>query len=247
MSGWTQEQLEQMKRALACVVPSYNAGARVRPVVARLCAMLERVIVVDDGSTDGAAQALCDLPVRLLSFPENRGKGHALLAGFAEALREPWVEAVFVLDADGQHDPEELPGLYEVCIERQADLVIGARTFDKKGVPWRSRVGNQVSAAILRRVLGTDLTDTQSGYRVLSRRFAEDVVRSVPGGRYETEMAILLKALGEGRRVMSIPIRTIYESGNPSSHFRRIRDSYRVLWTLLRAILGAKARRASAR
>lgn len=232
-----QELAERMRRTLACVVPCYNAGGRVRPVVERLCAALDHVIVVDDGSTDYASATLRDLPARIIVFPRNRGKGHALLAGFSEALCEPCIEAVCVLDADGQHDPGELPRLFKAFTDKAAALVIGARTFDKAHVPWRSRFGNRISAALLQRFLGPGLTDTQSGYRVLSRNFVEDVLRSISGGRYETEMAILLKAIREGRRVVSIPIRTIYESGNPSSHFRKVRDSYRVMRTLFRSVL----------
>ncbi len=235
MAGHTQDLAERMRRTVACVVPCYNAGKRVRPVVERLSGALDHVIVVDDGSTDDALTTLHGLSAEVVAFPRNRGKGHALLAGFAEALQEPSIEAICVVDADGQHDPAELPRLFAAFLEDAADLVIGARTFDRAQVPWRSRFGNRVSAALLRRLLGPGLKDTQSGFRILSRSLAEDVLRTVPGGRYETEMAILLKAIRDGRRVVSIPIRTIYESGNPSSHFRKLRDSYRVMRTLFRA------------
>lgn len=229
------EAHERMRESLAAVVPCFNAGERVRPVVERLCVSLRHVLVIDDGCTDGCVDTLRDLDARILRFDTNRGKGHALLAGFAAALEIPEMQAVCVLDADGQHDPNELPGLFGAFIEGDADLLIGARVFDRESVPWRSRFGNRVSARLMRLLLGPGITDTQCGYRLLSRRFAEAVVREVPGGRYETEMRIVVKAIRDGARVVSAPVRTIYESGNPSSHFRKVRDSIRVIGALLGA------------
>ena len=84
-----------------------------------------------------------------------------------------------------------------------------------------------------RPLLRQPIPDTQSGYRIHSRRFVEDVLATIPGGRYETEMAILVKAAREGYRLVSEPIRTIYEEGNRSSHFNRLRDSYRIYRTFL--------------
>ena len=87
-------------------------------------------------------------------------------------------------------------------------------------------------SAVTRLLLGRKIPDTQSGFRLHSRRFLEVVVQDVAGGRYETEMEILVKAVLGGYEVVSVPIRTIYERGNPSSHFRRMRDSWRV-WRAL--------------
>ncbi len=222
---------------LAGVVPCYNAGPRVRPVIAQAQPYFERLVLVDDGSTDGGVQALADLPIRVITFPHNRGKGHALLAGLRAALEDPAMEAVCCLDADGQHDPAEIPKLHAAFLEHGADLVIGARTFNEDLVPWRSRFGNRVTAALTALLLGARLPDTQSGFRLFSRQFAEAVLESVSGGRYETEMEIVVKALREGCRIESVPIRTIYEEGNRSSHFRRIADSFRIYLRLSRLIL----------
>lgn len=220
---------------VAAIVPCYNAGSRIRPVAEGILRVLPDLIVVDDGSTDGAAAALSELPVKLVRLPRNRGKGHALCAGFTEALRLPGLAAAVVLDADGQHDPAELPRFIATFRERQADLVIGARVFDAAHVPWRSRFGNQLTAWIVRRLFGHAVGDTQCGYRLLSRPFLEAVAREVSGGRYDTEMEILLKGLEEEWRVSFLPIQTLYETGNPSSHFRKVRDSARIYWRLFRA------------
>jgi glycosyltransferase involved in cell wall biosynthesis len=224
----------------AVVVPCFNAGHRVRSVVENALQMVSRVILVDDGSTDGATEGLRDLPVNLIRFERNRGKGAALLAGFKAALDSPEITCVVVVDADGQHDPHEIPALYGAFVEQSADLIIGARTFDPAVVPWRSRFGNKLTVAVTKRLFGQYLPDTQSGFRLLARPFAESLFGAVPEGRYETEMAIIVKAIHERRKIVSVPIRTIYESGNVSSHFRKIRDSLRIYRVLLRAALRRK-------
>jgi glycosyltransferase involved in cell wall biosynthesis len=226
-----------LRAHVVAVVPCFNAGERVAPVVAGLREILEHVIVVDDGSTDGASATLGELGARVIVFPENQGKGFAMLCGFREALAIPDVTCAVIVDADGQHDPNELPGLYRMYLEQNADLVIGSREFDQAHVPWRSRIGNKLTAGITRILLGQRISDTQSGFRLHSRRLLEFIIERVPGGRYETEMEILVKAVRGGFSVTAAPIRTIYEAGNPSSHFNKFRDSFRIYRKLLKVSL----------
>jgi len=220
---------------LIAIIPCYNAGERVRGVAVGVLAQTPRLLVVDDGSTDGSAGSLRDLPIQFLRLDPNRGKGHALLAGFREALKDPEMACVCVLDADGQHDPAEIPRLHQAFLDTRADLVIGARVFDGVRVPWRSRFGNKVTIMVTALLLRHRLPDTQCGFRILSRGFLESVVDTVHGGRYETEMEIIVKAIREKRLTVSVPIRTIYEAGNASSHFRKFHDSYRIYSRLLKA------------
>ncbi|MBN2311152.1 MAG: glycosyltransferase family 2 protein [Candidatus Hydrogenedentes bacterium] len=234
-----------LRRTLAVLVPCYNAGERVRPVIEAALARVDHVVVVDDGSTDGAAAALADLPIRLVTFPENRGKGFAILEGFRAALSVPGVSGVAIIDADGQHDPGELPGLYKTFVDTGADLVIGSRTFDLAHVPWRSRFGNKLTAVLTRLLLKQPIPDTQSGYRIHSRRLLEDLLPSLRGGRYETETELLVRAVREGYCVVSSPIATIYEEGNPSSHFGKLRDPFRIYRRLFVTALRRSRRRAT--
>jgi len=219
----------------AVVVPCYNAGPRLRLVLEKALRHTPHVIVVDDGSSDGAVEAVRDLEVHAISLRPNQGKGVALIAGFRAALEMPGIEHVCVIDADGQHDPAELPSLVNTCETQHADLVIGTRAFDLPQVPWRSRFGNKLTAALASKLLGAAVVDTQSGYRLHSRRFAEAIVRDISGGRYETEMEILIKAVREGFVIVGVPIATVYEPGNPSSHFHKLRDSWRIYSRLFHA------------
>jgi glycosyltransferase involved in cell wall biosynthesis len=225
-----------MRQVLAAVVPCYNVGERVRPVVERLTELSDHVFLVDDGSTDGAVEGLRDLPAHIIVLQENRGKGNAMLQGFRAALELPQVTHVAIVDADGQHDPSELPRLFEAVANGGADFVIGSRSFGMGHVPLRSRLGNQLTALITRILLKRPVPDTQSGYRLHSRRLLEDVLANVSGGRYETEMEILVLAVRKGYKVASVPIKTIYEEGNPASHFNKLKDSFRIYRSLFRAV-----------
>ena len=104
---------------------------------------------------------------------------------------------------------------------------------------WRCcRFGNRASACITRLLLGCNLPDTQCGFRVLSPRFAQAVAEHVSGGRYETEMAMIVLAARGGFTLAHAPVRTIYEPGNSSSHFHRVRDSVRIYLRLTRVMFG---------
>ncbi len=231
---------DDMRARLAAVVPCYNAGARVEPVVRSLLEQLDHVVVVDDGSTDSATAPLQALGASIIQFPENKGKGFAMLAGFRAALAAEPVRGVVIVDADGQHDAGELAHLWETFVREDADLVIGTRTFDGEQVPLRSKIGNKFTAAATRVLIGAAIADTQSGFRIHSRRLLEDILKSIKGGRYETEMEILVNAARGGYKIAASPIRTIYEAGNPSSHFNKYRDSWRVIRKLFGAAFTRK-------
>src|SRR5262249_23942197 len=137
------------------------------------------------------------------------------------------------LDGDRQHRPADIPRLVQVCRMEQAVLVIGERGR-LAAMPWRSRLGNRLTRALVRwRYPGAPL-DTQSGLRALTRSFVEEVVQFIPGQRYETELKMLLLALEQGHRIGRLPIPTTYLYHNRSSHFRPLADSLRVWRALLR-------------
>ncbi len=212
-----------MSERVACVIPAYRAAHTLAQVVGPLRDALPqaRVIVVDDGSPDDTAaiaDALADCTVRL---GHNCGKGAALRAGFAHALRFH-DEIVLTLDADGQHDPSYAPLL--VAALAGHDIVIGQRARAGSRMPLRRRVTNLMASAAIARVAGIKLDDTQSGYRAIRRRVLELI--DACGDRYEFETDFLIRAGKAGFRVCNTMIPTVY---GPTSHFRGMRDSARIV------------------
>ena len=231
------ETNSSLQNNMAVVVPCYNAGDRVRPVLEKLQGMVGHILVMDDGSTDALVERIHDLSVQYISFPQNRGKGFVLLDGFRLARQIPGVTCVATLDSDGQHDPNELPGLYDVFCRQNADLVIGSRTFGMQHVPLRSRIGNKLTVTLTGLLLGKRLPDTQSGYRLHSTRFIDHLLEYMTGGRYETEMEIVIRSVRDGFVTEPVPIQTIYEKNNKSSHFSSTRDSFLIYRKLFKMTL----------
>jgi glycosyltransferase involved in cell wall biosynthesis len=213
---------------VAALVPAYQAAAKLGEVLERLQALEPppAVLVVDDGSRDDTAAVARGRGARVLSFPENRGKGHALLAGFA-ALRGEF-DAVVTLDADGQHPPECLPDLVRAA-EGGADLVLGVRerTAD---MPLARRFANGFSSGWATWLAGQQVSDSQCGYRLHSRRLLERT--PLTPGRYEVETELLVRAARLGFRLAEVPIPTVY--GGEESRIHAARDVPRIVGTLLR-------------
>lgn len=170
-------------------------------------------VVVDDGSSDDTAAVAAAAGARVLSQTPNQGKGAALRAGFRRALEEGW-EAALTLDADGQHDPGEIPKLLEAWRADCPELVIGYR--DYRRMPALRRLSNSLGRLTLRWALGTTIRDNQSGYRLVSRRLMEAMVGSRESG-FEFEVEMIATCVRRGWRIGWVPIRTIY--GAPS-HIR---------------------------
>ena len=208
------------------VIPAYNPGPEIVRVVTGAARELgnDHVLVVDDGATDRSGERARETGVQVITHPENRGKGAALRSGFAAALAAG-AEWVFTLDADGQHDPAEMPAFLAAAAAGGADLWIGDRMRDTRDMPPLRRFANRSTSSIISWLAGQPISDSQSGYRLISAR----VLRSVDlrFDRFEAESEILIKASRAGFRIGSVPIRTIY--GEERSTIHPARDTLRFL------------------
>lgn len=220
------------ERTVAAVIPVLNCVRTVSRVVRQVRALGLMTAVVDDGSSDGSAAEAREAGATVLRHARNRGKGHSLVTGFRWAL-ERGADAVVTLDADGQHDPGDLPRL--LALAGEADLVVGQRRLERAWMPRASFVGNCVSSFFISLFCGRTLPDTQCGYRLYSRRLLSLV--TVEGGRFETETELLMRASLLGLRVEWIPVDTIYDNGvSPRvSNFRTLPDTLRVIRVVLRS------------
>lgn len=199
------------------------------------------VVVVDDGSSDGTARVARAAGARVHSQTPNQGKGAALRVGFRLALAEA-VPAVVTLDADGQHDPEEIPSLVAAFEAGRPELVIGCRDF--RAMPPLRRLANTLGSLTLRLALGVRIRDNQSGFRVIGRRVMEAMTSSGESG-FEFEVEMIAECLRRGWRIEWVPIRTIY--AGERSHIRNrdhLAGFVRTAWRLRRSARRREARTA---
>jgi glycosyltransferase involved in cell wall biosynthesis len=226
-----------MPRA-AVLIPAYRPGEALAGLVEALRERgLAPVVVVDDGSGPAHHEIFGRLSVmqdvRVLRHAVNLGKGAALKSGMNFILVEyPAAPGVVTVDADGQHDPADVAEVARVFDAHPEALVLGSRAF-AGDVPLRSRLGNSITQTVMRFVAGQRLSDTQTGLRAVPRRLMERML-SVPATGFEFELEMLIAAKHLGFQVVEQPIRTIYEAGNPTSHFEPLRDSMRIYFVLLR-------------
>jgi glycosyltransferase involved in cell wall biosynthesis len=208
------------------VIPAYNPGPELARVLAAASRELgpEAVIVIDDGATDGAGERARAAGVRVITHPVNRGKGAALRTGFEAALAAG-AEWIFTLDADGQHDPAEMPAFLAAAAGGGADLWLGNRMQDTAHMPWLRRLANRCTSSIISALAGQSISDSQSGYRLIGA----PVLRALDlkFDRFEAESEILIKASRAGFRIGSVPIRTIY--GQERSTIHPVRDTVRFI------------------
>ena len=195
---------------IVALIPAYQEGPRIGAVVEAARDHLP-VLVVDDGSTDETAPAAEAAGATVIRQLPNAGKGSALRTGFREAL-ERGCAAVVTLDADGQHDPTEIPAFVEAFRARRPELVIGRRDFH--AMPPARRLSNTLGGLTLSAALGRNVPDNQSGYRLIGRVLMRAMLESDESG-FEFEVEMIARTIALGLPIEWVPIRTIY-AGEPS-------------------------------
>ncbi len=209
-----------------CAVPVYNNPDTVADVVRRCCEQVPHVVVVDDGSDRPVQDLLDDLPVTVLRHETNRGKGAALLT----ALRYIHVhdgDWMISLDADGQHNPEDIQTFLPHLQADPAAIYIGARDFNTPNVPGSSRFGRSFSNFWVQLETGKSLPDTQSGFRA----YPVDLVSRLPlhGDHYDFEIEVLVRAAWAGLALRSVAVSVRYPPENERvSSFDKRKDNLRL-------------------
>lgn len=199
---------------IVALIPGFNEGPRIASVVTATLRHLP-VLVVDDGSTDDTAARARTAGATVIEQRPNQGKGAALRTGFRQALADG-ADAILTLDADGQHDPSEIPAfLAEWSDVARPDLVIGRRNF--RAMPPIRRLSNELGGRAFSWAVGRSIPDNQSGYRLISRRLAEATLASDESG-FAFEVEQITTCIRLGGTIAWVPIRTIY-AGAPS-HIR---------------------------
>ena len=217
------------KRKVCVVVPTYNNGKTIAAVVRRIAVFTEHIIIVIDGCTDDTReqlQQLSGISFETVDYTENRGKGHALLAGFQRAKEEGFDYAI-TIDSDGQHYPEDIPLLVEALESHPGALIVGARNLQEQNMPGGNTFANRFSNFWFTIQTGIRLPDTQTGFRLypLKRLSGTRFVTS----RYEAELELLVFAAWAGVELVSVPVRVYYPSQEERvTHFRPVADFARI-------------------
>lgn len=211
---------------IIALIPAYNEVMHIADVVGAARTHLP-VLVIDDGSSDQTATLAESAGAMVLAQFPNQGKGVALRTGFKYILEHGYVGAL-TLDADGQHDPAEIPVFLERYSQKHADLIIGARDFSQ--MPLVRRFSNTFGRWSFSWALGQPDQDNQSGYRLISRRLMEAMLSSPERG-FEFEVDMIVVCLENGFSLDWIPIRTIY--AGERSHINPIQhmiNYFRMIW-----------------
>jgi glycosyltransferase involved in cell wall biosynthesis len=221
-----------MPSSVCVVIPALNAAPSLPSVIAgiRTHAPSVRIIVVDDGSNDGTAAVARKCADTVLSHGANRGKGAALRTGVQHALHDADVDAIITMDADGQHDPSDIPSLLAAMRDEGAAYVIGRRRISGTAMPLHRRLSNTVTSFLVSARTGQHIPDSQCGFRVLSRVFARSVTVTSDGFEAETEW--IIRGAGLGFRLASAPVATVYTS-HPS-HMTSVKTTMAFIRTLFR-------------
>lgn len=212
----------------ACVlIPTYNNAQVLAEVITGVLQYTDRIVVVNDGSTDNTAEILKSFPqIYIAGYTHNRGKGYALRTGFKEALKLGYDYAISI-DSDGQHYPEDLKVFLDALDETPGALLVGARNMQVDNVPTKSSFGNRFSNFWYWVNTGFKLPDTQSGYRAypLQKLGSKKYITR----KYEFEIEILVRAAWSGILVRDIPVSVYYPKPEERiSHFRPFKDFSRI-------------------
>ncbi len=208
---------------IGAVIAAYNEERHVAEVVTGTAHHTDAVFVIDDGSTDATAARAAAAGATVIRHDRNRGKGCAVRTGLARVLDGPFTH-VLLLDADMQHDPEEIPVLVQCAARGVGDFVVGERDFSRAAMPAARFYSNVIGSRILSCLVGARVGDSQSGFRLIRA----DLLRRVPltSTGYEIETEMIIKLVRAGAILERVTVRRLaYQDAR--SHMRPVRDTFR--------------------
>lgn len=212
----------QSRETVGVVIPAFHEEKHIADVVNRTRKELKNVLVVDDGSSDETSDRARDAGAEVIRHSQNQGKGETIKTGLRHWL-EKGMSWVFILDADGQHRPEEIDNFMQAALIDGATLLVGNRMNDTSRMPLVRRMVNRYMSRRISKVCGQEIPDTQCGFRLVNRALIPDILGGTARFDYETEM--LMIASSRGHRIESVPISTVYSDEVSSIH--PIRDTIR--------------------
>ena len=230
--------MDNNETLLSVVIPVFNEEPTVGNVIGRLKSVLQEIgfkheiIIIDDCSEDRSLEISKSQSVKVYSLKKHMGKGYALRAGFAKAKGE----IIATIDSDGSHRPEELPRLLAPILQDKADLVIGSRFLREKPVSTRklNALGVRLFNVLIKILTRTEVSDSQSGYRVIKSEVLNNL--SLKSGEYEIESEMLVKTARRGFRVREVPI-SFEQRTYGKSRLDPVVDGFKILLSIILAYI----------
>ena len=216
-----------MALAATALIPALNCAGRIGGVVRGVRRHLDSVLVVDDGSADGTAEEARRAGARVVRHQANLGKGAAVSSGLAVLLGEEHSH-VLMLDGDGQHDPEDVPGFLAAAGE--AEFVLGTRLWNPAAIPPRRFWTNYIGSRALQLMTGFPVEDSQCGFRMVTAAGLRRM--GLTGRRYSVDTEILVRAGKLRLSFAHVPVRVIYEGA--VSHYRPLLDTVHIVFSAAR-------------
>lgn len=195
------------------LIPAYNEEATIADVIHKTKQFVDKILVINDGSTDTTKQVSIQAGAEVVDNIVNRGLGPTMKRGYEEALKQG-ADIIIQLDADGQYLAKEIPLLIQPILENEADLVLGSRLENiQYKMPIFNKFGNKAFSSVLRMLTGADVTDGQTGFRAMRREVLET---AMPDNKYTYTQEMIIKTAKEGWRIKSVPITFVERAAGES-------------------------------
>ncbi len=200
--------LSKGKMKLCIIIPTYNEKEKIGWLVKELRQKNCDVLVVDDGSSDSTATLAESQGAMLIRHAVRMGKGVSLRDGFNFAIKNDY-EAVLTMDGDGQHSPEDVLKFIDYASAFNPDMIVGNRMNNPKGMPFIRLLTNKFMSRIISTICGQEIPDSQCGFRFIKGGVLNTI--RLDCSQFEIESEVLIEASRKGYKIISLPIRTIYQ------------------------------------
>jgi len=203
-----EKKVDQSNKLIVICIPAYNEEKNIAKVIIDAKKYSDKIIVVDDGSTDYTSQIAQGLGVTLIRHNKNLGKGAALQTGFKHAITYS-PEVIVTIDADGQHNPHDIPNLVDPILQGECEVVIGSRS-EKTKMPKHRKIGFEIISFLNKKATNTKIRDLQSGFRAYSKK-SINVIAQERYQDYCAEFEQLNSLLKKGFKVKEVPVEIKYK------------------------------------
>ncbi len=238
LESHTPTQCKEIVKDIAVIIPAYNEDRSIRAITQKILQHVSNVIVVDDGSDDSTIEELNGLPITLLRNEKNQGKAASLLLGFKSLNKQQHITGVITIDADNQHDPNDIPNFIIATRQNPQHIIIGARLINAENAPKIRLAANKMADFFISWAAGHRVIDSQSGYRLYPTALIRECINGQSlKGNFTFESEVLINCTRQGYIPVSIPIASYYPEDARKSYYRPYTDTLKItrmiLWKII--------------